>query len=374
VGYTEFSPERLLSLGFTAQEVVDGSWMARWDLDTSAAEELVTRTLAPTLDFHTSGTTGPSRTWRRYRDRIWLEAGMLAGFVAPERPAAVVSFVPPAHLYGALVTTLVPARLGIPVWYRSNFFGAMPKIDQGRVVVMATPWIFRLLLEHLDWVRGLEHITVMYGGAMLPATAGEFLEKAGPERALIVEVMGSTEAGGVATRRWREGEPPEWTLFPDVTFADEDPASGEEIPLLVRSPRLAFRPGEAAPPTWEADDRIVRLGERSFRLVGRRGRLVKVNGRRINLDEAEQAMRSVLDCVDLALRPITDDMIGEHLELLVVLESGTELSDVDLNPAFGQLGVRPKRVYSVPRIERSALGKLRHDQSSNAANVEVSAP
>lgn len=355
MGYLALSPERLLSLGFAAPEVTDDAWSARWDTVVDA-ENLCVTALPPFIDFHTSGTTGPSRCWRRLRRNVWLEAGMLAELIAPDRPDAVVSFVPTMHLFGALAGVLVPAHLGVPVWRRTAFVGAMPRLRHRRIAVIATPWIFQLLLEHLDWVRGFERITVLYGGAMLPATAGTFLRQAGPDRAVIVEVMGSTEAGGVATRRWRDGDPPPWTLFPDVSFADPGIA-GAEVPLAVRSPRLAFRPGERPPDRWLADDVIVPVDARTFRLVGRSGRLVKVNGRRINLDEAEHAVRAVLDCADLALMPITDDVVGEHVDLVVALKPGTKLSEMDLPAAIRKLGVRLKHVRVVAGIERSALGK-----------------
>jgi acyl-coenzyme A synthetase/AMP-(fatty) acid ligase len=374
VGYPALSPERLLSLGFTAPEVTDGVWCSRWDSVADPAG-LCASGLPPVIDFHTSGSTGPSRCWQRSRDKVWLEAGMLAGLIAPDRPEAVVSFVPPKHLFGALATVLVPAHLGIAVWYRAAFVGEMPDLPHRRIAVMATPWIFQLLLQHIDWVRRFDHITVLYGGAMLPATAGKFLKEAGRERAAVVEVMGSTEAGGVATRRFNEGEPPSWTLFPDVSFAEPAMADvREEIPLAVRSPRMAFQPGEQPPPRWVADDLVVPVDDRTFRLVGRSGRLVKVNGRRINLDDAEHAVRAVLGCADLALVPVADEVIGEHVELLVVLEPGTELSELDLPAAVRRLGVRPKRLRVVPRIERSALGKATAHPQSNTEEAEVVTP
>lgn len=375
MGFAELTPEALLAAGFGAPEVAERSWRVRWDTVADPAALALAR-LPAAIDFQTSGSTGPSQTWRRERESVWLEAGMLAELLAPERPQVLVSFVPPVHVYGALASVLVPAHLRVPAWFRPGFIGAMPPIEQRRAVVVATPWIFTLLRENLPWVRRLEHLTVLHGGAMLPASAGEFLGEAGSDRALIVEVLGSTEAGGIATRRWRYGEPPPWTLFRDVSFAMPAPAgrsreageametgtAGPEVPLVVRSPRLASRPGEPPPATWEADDHVQPLDARRFRFAGRRTRLVKVNGRRINLDEAEHALRGLLDCADFAVVPVADAMIGEHLDLLVVLRPGTALSDLDLAAGFTVLGVRPRRVRVVPRIDRSETGKLRHVQ------------
>jgi acyl-CoA synthetase (AMP-forming)/AMP-acid ligase II len=329
-------------------------WCARWDTVTDPAG-LYATTRPPFVDFATSGTTGAARTWRRTGENLWREAGMLADLIRPDRPEAIVSFAPTVHLFGALTSVLVPAHLRIPVWFRTGYAGAMPGVPGGRVAVVATPWIFQLLLGQMDWVRRFEHVTVLYGGAALPGTAGEFLRKASG-RAAIVEVMGSTEAGGVATRRWHEGEPPPWTLWSDVEFAGMVP--GEEGALTVRSPRLAFPPDAEPPARWVADDLVVPLDERTFRLVGRVGRLVKVNGRRIDLDAAEQVLRAAVDCVDLALVPVRDEVIGEHVELLIVPHPAMSV-DLDLSEVTRRIGVRPRRVTRVGRIERSALGKAK---------------
>lgn len=369
MSYVEHTPEELLSMGFAAVEVVEKRWCVHWEETRVDPALLVRETLPSTVDFQTSGSTGASQTWRRTRDTLWLEAGMLAELVATEKPEAIVSFVPPAHLFGALASVLVPAHLRLPVWYRSTYFGAMPAIEQRRAVVVATPWIFTLLLEHMEWVHALDHLAVLYGGAMLPATAREFLSQAGSERAEIVELLGSTEAGGIGTRRWRHGEPPPWTLFDDVSFA-EGMEPGGEGRLVVRSPRLAFRPGEKQPRRWEADDHVEMLDGRTFRFAGRRTRLVKINGRRVNLDEEEHAMRAVLDCADLALLPVEDRMIGEHVDLLLVLKKGTTLGTLDLPAAIDLLGVRPRRVHVVPLIDRSQTGKLRRIQTALPTHTE----
>ena len=145
----------------------------------------------------------------------------------------------------------------------------------------------------------------------------------------------------MATRQWSPSAPPDWNLIDDVVaFADPGSNRGEgEVTLKVRSPRLAFLTGEGAPDSCELDDHVERLGDRVFRFTGRRTRLVNVNGRRLNLDRLEDLLRPVLDCVDHAVRPVTDPMIGEHIELLVVLKPGTGLGDLDLNAAFDRYGL-----------------------------------
>ncbi|MFE7312916.1 AMP-binding protein [Streptomyces sp. NPDC057555] len=374
MAYQKLTPTQLLSSGIGAPDVAERAWCVRWDQVPDAAE-LIAGALPPVLDFHTSGSTGPSRRWQHTRANAWREAGMLADFLRPDEPGAVVSFAPPVHVYGALATLLVPARLGVPVWYRPGYLGALPDPGCRRIAVVATPWIFSLLLRHLDWVRSFERITVLYSSAMLPAEAGTFLAAAGRERAAVVELLGSTETGGIALRRWSGGTPPAWTLFPDVAFAPDqdgaaadgttadgtaDPDRAAAVPLVIRSPRLAARPGEPSPDRWRTGDLVEPLDARSFRLLGRVGRLVKVNGQRINLDEAEGALRARLDCADLALVPVNDPMIGEHVDLYVVPRPGTGPDGIDHSAARAVLGARPRKVHTVPELKRSAMGKLQH--------------
>ncbi|MEQ4720119.1 hypothetical protein [Nonomuraea sp. B19D2] len=185
-----------------------------------------------TVDLGTSGSTGASRTWRRTREQMWAEAGLLAGLLEKDRPEAVLSFAPPKHVYGALAGVLVPALLRLPVWYRPRYFGALPSEPFDRWAVVAVPWTFSILLRALPWVSAVEGLVVLHSTALLPATAGQLVSAAGAEQVGIVEVFGSTEAGGIASRTWSPSEQP-WRLFDDVDFA---PAPGAPNPAATGTP------------------------------------------------------------------------------------------------------------------------------------------
>lgn len=363
--YHEITPEELFAAGFTDPSVTERPWVVRWDGFHGDPRELVLAALPDVVGFSTSGTTGVSRTWSRRKEFLWAEAGMLAGLLAPRGAEAVLSFVHPTHLYGALTSFLVPAHLRLPVWYRPGFAGAMPPVEHRRWAVMAIPWIFSLLRRHADWVARLDEVTVLHASGMIPDAAHEWLAETGAARARIIEVFGATESGGVATRQWSQGTPPDWSLLDDVSYASPPRPDEGEVPLAVRSPRLAFlSDGTAAAdePGCELDDHVERLDDRSFRFTGRRSRLVNINGRRHNLDRLEDLASGVLDCADLALRPVADPMIGEHVELVVVLRPGTGLADLDLVTAFARMGVRPRRVRDVDHIDRTEIGKFRRVQ------------
>ncbi|MEU4836350.1 long-chain fatty acid--CoA ligase [Streptosporangium sp. NPDC023615] len=385
VTYTEVSPQELLASGFAAPRINDDPWLVRWDLLDPGVDvdRFVLDGLAETVDLETSGSTGPSRSWRRTREQMWAEAGLLAGLIERDRPEALLSFAPPRHVYGALASVLVPARLRLPAWYRPRYFGALPDPRDLRWAVVAVPWTFSILRRHASWVSRTGHLSVLHSTATLPLAAESLLEETEQGRIRLVEVFGSTEAGGIASRAWAPDLPP-WELFADVEFAPHDGsgdetgdgaggeaggASGDETPLVVRSPRLAFRPGDAPADVWRTGDYVRRLDDRTFRFDGRRDRLVKINGRRVDLDRLEESVRSVLPCADLAFLPVTDAFSGENFDLLVVPEGEGALSVTEVRAAVGRFDARPRQVRLVDRIDRSDTGKLRRLQRPSLSDA-----
>ncbi|WP_063760789.1 class I adenylate-forming enzyme family protein [Streptomyces aureocirculatus] len=376
MSHPELTPQDLLAAGPADPGVNDRPWLVRWDLLDGAAGdagELVSRLLPPVLDFHTSGTTGPSECWRRTRDQLWAEAGMLAELLRPERPGAVLSFAPPRHVYGALATLLVPARLRLPVWYRPQYFGAMPPSPGGRWAVIAVPWAFSALRRKRAWVDARERVAVLHSTAMLPSAARDFVQEAGGARVSVREVFGSTETGGIAWRRWGPDDPP-WDLFDDVELdlgaTPGSHAPDTPVPLTVRSPRLAARPGHAPLGQWQTYDLVRPCGTRRFRFSGRHGRIVKINGRRVDLGALERSLRAVVDCADLACLPVADELSGEHLELYVVPPRGGRLDRARVRAlvAAHDLTVQPRQVHVVDRIDRTDHGTDLVDRADHASD------
>lgn len=363
MSYDELTPKELLGAGHGAPEINDRPWLVRWDAEADP-EALVARLLPDTVEFRTSGTTGPEQSWLRSRAQLWDEAGLLAGLLAGQRPTAVLACAPARHLFGALATVLLPARLGLPVWYRPQYYGAMPPQDRRhRWAVIGVPWTFSVLRRHGDWVRGAERVAVLHSTATLPAAAADLVREQDTGRVSVTEVLGSTETGGIASRVWAPDEQL-WELLPDVEPAWGEPDDTGEVLLAVSSPRLARQPGRSRPDSHRTDDYIRAGSDRRFRFSGRRGRLVKVNGRRINLDELEHLFRTVVTCADLACLPVTDAVSGENLDLLVVPTPGERLDGGTVRAALASAGlaVRPRRVHLVERIDRSDTGKLRRVQ------------
>ncbi|MCD9194708.1 AMP-binding protein [Streptomyces albireticuli] len=354
--YQELAPLELLarSLGAAPSGPL-GPTVTRWDrLGREAAEELVVNALPEVVELCTSGSTGPAAPWRHSGRQLWTEAGMLADLVRADRPRAILSFAPPTHLYGLIATALLPAVLGLPLCYWPRYGLPAPAIDADRWLVVAIPWAFPVLLRDQSVLGRREHVTVLHSTATLPATAGEFISAARPGGVRLIELFGSTETGAIAYREQAD-EPSPWTLMDDVRFTD-DPGDAR---LGVTSPRLALTP-EGRPMTrWTTDDYVQRLDDRSFHFHGRRHRLIKVNGRRIDLDLVEEQLRAALPCADLTCVPVTDRIRGEHVELLVAGPDEPHLVHRRTAETLRALGVTVGRITIVDAIDRSDTGKPR---------------
>ncbi|UOZ07004.1 class I adenylate-forming enzyme family protein [Amycolatopsis sp. WQ 127309] len=329
------------------------SWTADWCGGAPA-------TFAPPdgdVEFRTSGSTGQPRTWWRTYSQMWAEAGLIADLLTPARPVEIVSFAPPSHLYGALSTGLLGARLGV----RTRYVAPGRPIDAlpvgANLLVVAIPSTFTLLRAHTEQLAAAPRLTFLHSTAMLPTAAEELLGALDPTRARLIEIFGSTETGGIATRT-RGDEAGRWTLMPDVSFADAAVAedhTDEDPRLTVRSPRLARPAGGVFPIRWTTDDHVRRLGERQFAFAGRRDRLVKVNGRRIDLDHLTATLVARVSCADLACVPVRDAVRGEGFDIHVA-EPGSEVHQ-QIAAVVQEFGVLPRAIRRVSKIARSATGK-----------------
>ncbi|MFG2919310.1 hypothetical protein ACGF0D_41335 [Kitasatospora sp. NPDC048298] len=356
-GYRELPPEELLARALGHRPVEPS--VTRWDrIGPEAAEELVRRAVPTVVELHTSGSTGPSAPWRRTRGQLWTEGGMLADLVRADRPQAVLSFAPPAHLYGLLATALLPAVLGLPVCFCPRYGLPAPPVDAQRWLIVAIPWAFPVLLRDLSVLGRPDHVTVLHSTATLPATAHDFAAALGAERLRLVELFGSTETALIAHREWSP-DPGAWTLMPDVRFADDPAGPGPvgERPLSVSGPRLALTAEGRPMESWTTDDYVEHLDDRRFLFRGRRHRLIKVNGRRIDLDLLEERLRAALPGTDLACRPVADRLRGEQVELLVAAPADPALVARRTTDCLRELGITIGRISMVDTIDRSEVGK-----------------
>ncbi len=156
-----------------------------------------------------------------------------------------------------------------------------------------------------------------------------------------VEVLGSTETGGVAWRQ-QESDGALWTPLPQVEIASD--ADGA---LAVRSP---FTGGHEF---VVMGDQVSRHADGRFSLHARLDRIVKIEGKRVSLPRVEEALRGLDDVTDAAVIDLPER--GGALGAIVVL-AGSAVSALDEQGPF-RFSRTLRRALSV-RLEPMELPRL----------------
>ncbi|RBM19450.1 acyl-CoA synthetase [Streptomyces sp. PT12] len=317
------------------------------------------------VPFATSGQSGAPVVWLRSVAQLRAEAAVVADAVVGDVDR-VVSYAPPRHLYGRVFGEALPRHLGVPVQalWESPF--TPPDLAPGsRTLVVCLPSTWELLDRIVDRLRTATVVAV-HSTAPLPPSAHRVIAALAGSAFRAVEILGSTETGAVAHRTLapRPALPALWTLFPDCSLV-RTVGPGDEQPLRVAGPRLARIREAAVPPAALTLDDLVRpVGERSFELLGRASRMIKINGRRVDLAEVERAVCEAFPRTDIVCVPRRDRLRAEHYDLYYaqgpVEVRPAEVRDV-LAAAFPGVPA-PRAVRRVPEIPRSVAGKVRVDR------------
>jgi acyl-CoA synthetase (AMP-forming)/AMP-acid ligase II/3-hydroxymyristoyl/3-hydroxydecanoyl-(acyl carrier protein) dehydratase len=190
---------------------------------------------------------------------------------------------------------------------------------------------------------------VVSSGAVLePTLAEEFARHSGAQ---VIDVLGSTESGGIAWRNPCVGAP--YVPLPGVSVA-ADP-NGQ---LLLCSPFLATD-------DWETMNDRVRMVPGGFEHLGRRDGVIKLGGKRLAMQELELRARGlpgINDAVGL-VQPSTR-LRGTEVWLAVATTDQSWDAGA-LKQALAQYfdpAVLPRRYRICETLPRNALGKVERSQ------------
>jgi len=174
------------------------------------------------------------------------------------------------HLYGLTFRVVLPMALGLPLHASllnyAEQLSALP--DDKRYLFISSPAFLKRLDASLT--PPPVNLLVSAGGAL------PWQEVAAVQAWLNVwpdEIYGSTETGVMAWR-YRQEESTRWQPFPGVTFHGDRVTS----PLIPEAEGIVL------------DDILHFTADGQFSLVGRRGRVVKIEDKRISLDDIEHRL------------------------------------------------------------------------------------
>jgi acyl-CoA synthetase (AMP-forming)/AMP-acid ligase II len=243
---------------------------------------------APFAEFETSGTTGEGR-WipkalRHLEDEVLaLESAFGARLPAGAKVFATVSH---QHIYGLLFRVLWPLSAGRPfhenlLLHPQELYPRM--LESPHAALVTTPVHLRRMAasEGLAQVAPVCRALFSSGGPLEAETAARVARQLGMAP---LEILGSTETGGVAVReRSRSGD--RFRPLPGVRVQLEPPDDGLVVTSPFASVGLATHTGERR---FRMGDRAQLEPDGSFRLLGRSDRTVKIGEKRLSLPEMEK--------------------------------------------------------------------------------------
>jgi acyl-coenzyme A synthetase/AMP-(fatty) acid ligase len=316
------------------------------------APEIRCRLDEPFLYLFTGGTTGQPKIWPKTPLNLLGEAQFLAHRFGVTAADVIVSAVPPYHIYGLLFSVLLPLVTGAGVLYGDRAFPQeiVRGVEQeGATVLIAAPIHYKALAQSSPAAHTCRLAFSSAGALEQPAAAAFHRNFGSP----VNEVYGSTETGGVAMRQRRD-DAPAWQPFPFVEWK-------------ITDSRLCLKSPLASPGLPTDDAGFVLTGDRarageggSFEILGRIDDVVKVSGKRVDLQEVLERLRGLPTVRDAHVASLPA-ATRETMVVALVVTSDDEAALLQRCREVLEPAAVPRRVIRVAEIPRLPNGKIDRD-------------
>lgn len=222
----------------------------------------------------TSGSTGEAKPVIKRLSQLQAEVNTLE-LLWGERlsSAEAQATVSHQHIYGLLFRVLWPLSAGRCFHSRMAISPEELLQQSLNAYWVASPAHLKRLDQNSPWDELARLAAIFSSGGPLPQSAAQQIFANG-NRA-VIEVYGSTETGGIA---WRQQPDPAWTCFEGMIL------SPDAFGTTLHSPYLPNGEG------LRLDDRIRLEAGGRFVLEGRQDRIVKIEEKRLSLNELEQRL------------------------------------------------------------------------------------
>ncbi|ASJ76851.1 AMP-binding protein [Granulosicoccus antarcticus] len=293
-------PATLAALQSSTDQTIPTRLPARESHESALVSQPQARTMdasAIAVELHTSGTSGQPLKVVKHFSQLDNELGVHAA-LWPLTNACVISQVSHLHIYGLLTAILRPICEKVPF---SNSQTRFPEVLLQHLIevqqhampatIISSP---AQLSRMPDEVLGTDVPPVTSPQRLFSSGAPLSQQDAIRSESLfgceVIEIYGSTETGGIATRR--QSQAAAWDPLPGVTISNVDDC------LCVHSQFL-----ENPSQPWMQADRIQLQGQ-TFTLLGRQDRIAKIAGKRVSLGRVERLLEDFdkvtqLRCIDL---------------------------------------------------------------------------
>jgi acyl-coenzyme A synthetase/AMP-(fatty) acid ligase len=302
------------------------------------------------LRLFTGGSTGKPKVWSKSPRNLLTEAFHIRekfGFSDKDLFAATV---PPYHIYGLLFSVLVPfvshARILPDIYtFPQEIISTINKHKAS--VLVSVPIHYRVLKVDNLSVPSLQ-FAFSSAGALDRSDGLHFYKKTGLD---ITEIYGSTETGGVASRCVSDATG-QWQPFDIVSWK-------------LKDNRLCVKSDFTSPEMEKDEDGYCRTGDEAvegkgnrFALMGRADGVVKIAGKRVDLLEIQNKIKSLPTVHDAFVLALPSNQGRDSIVAAVVACDLTETHLKKLMMEILEPYAVPRRFKIVPSIVRTATGKI----------------
>ncbi len=301
------------------------------------------------MQLFTGGSTGKPKVWSKTGRNLLAEAAYQAekyGFGGGDLVAATV---PPYHIYGLLYTVMAPFLASASVLPGTYVFpGEISSVlsEKPVTILVSVPVHYRVLKSarlHAPKLR----LAFSSAGPLDSEDAAVFYRQTGvgPE-----EIYGSTETGGIACKSSATGrndlEPFEcldWKISHDR--------------LCVRSPFVSPDLPVDGKGFFTTGDRASDAGGGRIALLGRADGVVKVGGKRVDLNDVQDRIKRLQGVRDACVISM-GGRGGRGTDIAAVIE--TDMSEEEARAAMAGALERyavPRRIRTVASMPATATGK-----------------
>lgn len=303
----------------------------------------------PWVYLFTGGSTGQPKTWIKTPTNLLAESHYLVRRFGVTPADRILATAPPNHIYGLLYALLVPLLSGAQVSAATPGFPheILKGLTAGQpTILVSLPVHYRSLRGHTYGQHALR-LAFSSAGPLDPADGQAFSAATG---APLYEIYGSTETGGIASRCRHHGETDLTPFHPvQVDVSGEIGAVTSDFisPDLPRDAKGRFL----------LADRLESIDQGRLRLKGRNDGIVKVGGKRVDLELVREAIKRQAGVIDAVVFSLVVDS-GRESEIVAVVEGPASAQDLRENlRASLESYAQPRRIKVVANMPMLATGK-----------------
>jgi len=320
------------------------------------------------LTIFTSGSSGQAKAINKTLQQFQSEIETLENAWGDLlKDAQIFATVSHQHIYGLLFRILWPLAAGR--CFQSEMFLSpeplLKSVDDVSAYWVASPAQLKRLDELTPW-SSLAKLKVIFssGGALSIEASKQIYQQS---KHKVFEIYGSSETGGIA---WRQSiDTPLWTTFENIYISvNEQGQSFLSSPFLI---------GQQP---YKMDDNIKLMENCQFELLGRLDRIVKIEEKRLSLDELELTINTI-DGVESCHTLLMSDKRDKIAAVLALSQNGYELLKQQGRAAFIKLirkqlmarfesVVLPKKWLFMATLPTTSQGKVDRELLLNLLSLD----